>query len=100
MTKDEIITIVCEVCGVKPAELLGKTKNRQVTTAKHLIAHYLWREVGYSPQKVSSVVFLRPQTLYEVMYPGDIRARRESDIEFNELCNRIEVKIITTKKFQ
>lgn len=93
MTEDKIIGIVCKKAGVPRSYLSRKTKNRRITTAKHLIAHYLWRELRYPIRKISGVVSLRPQSLYGVVFPEKVRARRSMDPDFNELYQMIEAEI-------
>lgn len=94
MTKDNIIEIVCEACEIRREYLANKGKQgRQISIARHLIAHYLWSRLRFSIRQASQVVGVSPQTLYEVIFPFEIQSRRQSDPEFNEICSLIDSRI-------
>lgn len=56
MTNDEIIRVVCEVCGITPDDLKKRSRKEPLPTARALIAHFLYTENNIMPREISTLV--------------------------------------------
>lgn len=56
MTKEDIINIVCEVCGINPQDLKQRSRKEPLPTARALIVHYLYREFRMFPRDISPLI--------------------------------------------
>lgn len=56
MTSEKIIEIVCNVCGVAPADLQKRSRKEPLPTARALIAHFLYTENNIMPRQISQLV--------------------------------------------
>lgn len=97
MTKEGIISIVCEVCGVDPSEIKTSSRRGDVVKAKHLIAHFLYHHLNMRIEKIALEVALSKNSLYEPIYHNPAQKRIKIDPLFNELyqavCRAISSKI-------
>jgi chromosomal replication initiation ATPase DnaA len=93
MTKDEIIRIVCEVCGVEAAHLTRKCKKEDISTARHLIAYYLYSKLNYMPQKIAPIIGTTVAYVYKPLFKNTVQDRAKSDAEFRERLNAVEEKL-------
>lgn len=96
MTKDEIINVVCEVCGTTPGELKSGSIARNVTAARHLIAYHLcYLTLTLSLEEAAKEVGVGRTALYARATPRAIQTRRRTDPmpEFRFWYGQIEARI-------
>lgn len=83
MTKDEIVSIVCEVCGVSPSDLVSETRKRNTVAARQLIAYHLcYRTLTMSLKDVAQEVGVGVTALYATATPRAIQAKRRTNLDF------------------
>lgn len=90
MTKEEIISIVCEVCGVDPSEIKTSSRRGNVVMAKHLIAHFLYHHLNMRIEKIAPEVALSKYVIYGPIFHNPATKRARTDPLFNERLGEIE----------
>lgn len=96
MTKEYIISIVCEVCGVTAEEIRHCTAMppKSVSYARYLIAYNAcFRHGRYMFGEIAADIGTNTRTLYERASPRAIRARRYKDFAFASLYNQVEARL-------
>lgn len=106
MTADEIIQIVCDVCGITVDDLKKRSRKEPIPTARALIAHFLHKELRMFPREILPLIghpnynrtaiyyYVGKKTLIEsrMTYQRDLRDKFEiiekilSEIGLSESC--------------
>lgn len=93
MTKEEIISAVCEVCGIGPEDLLRKTKVQDVVMARHLIAHHLYWRLTVSLSEIAQAIGMNPKSIYKNLFRNPIRNRIKVEPLLRERYNAVHEKL-------
>lgn len=94
MTKEDIIYIVCEVCGTSIEEIKSRSIARNVAAARHLIAYNMcFRHGAYPLSDAAEELGMQTHSLYYRAVPRAIRNRRHTDIDFRNWYVEIEARL-------
>lgn len=92
-TKDEIINIVCEVCGVAPEDLTTEDRSADVVMARHLIIHHLYWRLNMQPPEIAPIVGMKRPSVYKPLFRNPMSVRVKTEMLLRERYGIIASKI-------
>jgi hypothetical protein len=93
MTKDDIIRTVCDVCEVEPHDLTNRTRKKNVTMARQIIAYHLYHSLCMPIQQIAQAIGTSTAYVYKPLFRKPVNRRARNDAEFWECWNEIELRL-------
>ncbi len=93
MTKDDVISVVCNVCGIIPADIKRRTKQGDIVMARHFIAHYLYSSLNVPIRDIAHSIGTSVPYVYKPLFRKPVKDRVRSDALFKERYNTIESRL-------
>lgn len=93
ITKEQIVNVVCEVCGIVPDDLKRRTKGQDIVMARHFIAHYMFSLLNCPIRMIAQTVGVARNTLYEPLFHNTIADRCSSHALMRERQSVIQEQL-------
>jgi hypothetical protein len=93
MIKDQIITTVCEVCGIEPHDLTTPSREQDKAMARHLSQWFLYWWGNLSKSQIASETGVIISALYNHITPRTVRFRQKHEPLFRERFAEIEKRL-------
>jgi chromosomal replication initiator protein len=94
ITKDEILNIVADECGVKPSQILGRIREREIVNGRFMYCAILYRSFGYTLKGIGKIIGGRDHTtISHSIEAFKDRYRNEEDFKsrVDEIYNKLGI---------
>ena len=92
MTKDEAISMVCEVCNIGFERLQHKGRaDIKLGMARHLLIHYLYHHTNVPLCNIGPLIGMSRPSVYKPLFVKPVEFRIKTDADFRELYTLCEM---------
>lgn len=62
ITKEEILEIISEVCGITSIDIINKSRNREIVDGRHIFCHIMKKYYNYTLTSIGKIMSERDHT--------------------------------------